>query len=195
MVWVQNGKQNSGLVNFVQESRLPFTLISYIYRKTAAKGWNWYHRWLWRNATRTSVWNIPTGKTGLAFQMFRCFRKFSAGGRTRKVVFYLLSNRIFRKLFVNGKQPRNWRTKNQNICIFFQLPLISQSLRISWKPNCRGYREMRRINQLHCSFIGLFFCLCLRLRQSDPDMFFTGSLVTESWAGQKLCLWLPWFVF
>ena len=37
MVWVQNGKQNSGLVNFVQESRLPFTLISYIYRKTAAK--------------------------------------------------------------------------------------------------------------------------------------------------------------
>ena len=29
-----------------------------------------------------------------------------------------------------------------------------------------------RTNQLHCSFIGLFFCLCLRLRQSDSDLFF-----------------------
>ena len=40
---------------------------------------------------------------GLPFQMFRCSRKFSAGA-TLKVVFRLLSNRIFRKLFVNGKQ-------------------------------------------------------------------------------------------
>jgi len=35
-VWA-NGKQNSGLVNFVPESRLPFVQISSIYRKTAAK--------------------------------------------------------------------------------------------------------------------------------------------------------------
>ena len=38
-----------------------------------SKAWNWYQRSLWRNATRTS------GKTGEAFQMFRCSRKFSAG--------------------------------------------------------------------------------------------------------------------
>ena len=35
-VWV-NGSQSLGLVNFVQESRLPFVQISSIYRKTAAK--------------------------------------------------------------------------------------------------------------------------------------------------------------
>ena len=39
------------------------------------------------------------------FQMFRCSRKFSAGTRTQKGVFHLLFNRIFRNLFVNGKQP------------------------------------------------------------------------------------------
>ena len=43
-------------------------------------------------------------KTGLPFQMFLCSRKFSAG-MTQKVVFHLLSNWIFRKILVNGKQP------------------------------------------------------------------------------------------
>ena len=36
-----NGKQNSGLVNFVLES-LTFVQIGSIYRKTAAKAGNWY---------------------------------------------------------------------------------------------------------------------------------------------------------
>ena len=36
--------------------------------------------------------------------MFRCSRTFSAG-TTKKIIFHLLSNRIFRKRFVNGKQP------------------------------------------------------------------------------------------
>ena len=35
--------------------------------------------------------------------MLRCFRTFSAG-TTQKVVFHLISNRIFRKLFVNGTE-------------------------------------------------------------------------------------------
>ena len=39
-------------------------------------------------------------KTGLSFQMSRC-----SAGMTQKVEFHLLSNRIFRKLFVKGKQP------------------------------------------------------------------------------------------
>ena len=42
--------------------------------------------------------------------MFRCSRKFSAG-TTKKVMFHLLSNRIFRNLFVNGKQPAFWSEK------------------------------------------------------------------------------------
>ena len=102
-VWAK-GSQSSGLVNFVPESRLPYVQISSIDRKTAAKVWNWYQRWLWRNETRISVWNIPSGKTGLPFQMFRFSRKFSVG-KIQKVAFYLLSNRVSRKIFVNGKQP------------------------------------------------------------------------------------------
>ena len=43
-------------------------------------------------------------KTGPPFQMFCCSRKFS-DRTTQKVVFHLLSNRIFRKILVNGKQP------------------------------------------------------------------------------------------
>ena len=37
-------------------------------------------------------------------QRFLCSRKFSSG-TTQKVVLDLLSNQIFRILFVNGKQP------------------------------------------------------------------------------------------
>ena len=73
-----------------------------VYRKTTAKAWNWHQRWLWRNWTRSSVWNIPSGKTGLPLQMFRSSWKFSAE-TTKKVMFHLLSNRIFQNLFVNGK--------------------------------------------------------------------------------------------
>ena len=71
------------------------------------EAWNRYQRWLWRNWTRSSVWNIPFGKTGLPLQMFRCSWKFSAG-TTKKVMFHLLCNQIFQNLFVNGKQPRCW---------------------------------------------------------------------------------------
>ena len=44
------------------------------------------------------------GKTGLPFQMFRYSRK-SSHGTTQNVLFHLVSTRIFRKRFVNGKQP------------------------------------------------------------------------------------------
>ena len=82
------GTQNSGLVNFASESRLPFVEMC----------------WFTEKRPRISDWNIPCGKTGLPFQMFLCSRKFSAG-MTQKVVFHLLSNWIFRKILVNGKQP------------------------------------------------------------------------------------------
>ena len=90
-----NGKQNSGLVNFVPEWRLPVVQISSIFRKTAAKAWNWYQRLFWR-----------TRKTSLPSKMFRCSRKFLLE-RPMEVVIHLLSSRIFRELFVNGKQLRS----------------------------------------------------------------------------------------
>jgi len=66
-------------ITFVPELCLPFVEISSICWKMVAKAWNWYQRWLWRNGTRTSAWNIPSGKTGLPFQMFFCSQKFSTG--------------------------------------------------------------------------------------------------------------------
>ena len=42
------------------------------------KTWNWNKRWLWRNGTRISVWNIPFRKTGVPFYILRCLLKFSA---------------------------------------------------------------------------------------------------------------------
>ena len=106
-VWT-NGNQNSGLVNFVPETRLPFVNQLHL-PKNGREGVKLVWRCLWRNGIRISVWNIPSGKTGLPFQMFRCSRKFSTG-KTQKVLFHLLSKRIFRKLFGNGKQPRNIQT-------------------------------------------------------------------------------------
>ena len=102
----------------------------------------------------------------------------------------------FSELFVNGKQPRNWSTKNQNVCIFFQLPLISQSLRISWKPNCRGYREMRK-NQPTTLFV--HWLILLSLLATPTIQFRSVFLQVRYWQSHeqdsKLCLWLPWFVF
>ena len=72
--------------------------------KKAAKACNWYQRWLWRNGTRISVWNIPSGKARLPFQMFRCSRKFSFG-TDPKIRVPFTFHRISRKMFVNGKQP------------------------------------------------------------------------------------------
>ena len=44
------------------------------------------------------------GKIGLPFQTFHCSRKFSSE-TIQQVLFHLLSNRIFWKLFEHWKQP------------------------------------------------------------------------------------------
>ena len=104
LVWV-NGTQNSGLVNFVPESRLPFVKISSIYQKTTAKAWTRYQRWLWRNTNfRTLEYSVQKNRTTFSdFLSLHCYRTFS-GGMTQKVVCHLLSNLIFRKILVHGKQ-------------------------------------------------------------------------------------------
>ena len=66
---------------------------------------NWYQRWLWRNGTR----GFPLEYSIRKNRTTRC--SFAPGnfsvGKTQKVLFHLhvLSNRISRKIFVNGKQP------------------------------------------------------------------------------------------
>ena len=64
-------------------------------------------------------------KTGLPYQMFRCSRKFSAG-TTQDVLFHLLSNRIFWKLFENSKQPITAIIKNMES--YFLSPKVSSNL-------------------------------------------------------------------
>ena len=62
------------------------------------------------NLCETRKWNtqfhrkISNGKTGLPFQKFHFFRKFSSG-TNRKIMFHLQPNRNFRNLLVNGKHP------------------------------------------------------------------------------------------
>ena len=145
--WFHKQTKNLGPVNFVPKSRLPIVQVIFTYRKTTAKAWNCYQRWLCRNGTRISIWNISSRKTGLPFQMFvvgsfLCSERFFSGysgfplssktnifqipirpgrrratlwmcylqiiiylfimlraGTIQKVVFHLLSNQIFRKMF------------------------------------------------------------------------------------------------
>ena len=96
-VWA-NGKKDSGLVNFILKSCLPFAQICSFYWKTPAKVWNWYQRWALTNGTLISVWNIPSEIIGLPFQMFPCSRKFSTG-TTRKSVLHLLHGFTFQPDF------------------------------------------------------------------------------------------------
>ena len=114
------------------ESRLPFVQISSIHPKTAAKAWNWYERRHSRNGTRICFWNIPIVETGLPFQTFRCSREFSTE-TTWQVVFHLLPNRIFGKLFVHGgKQP-------VGVCVCFSRWLVIR-VRLKWPANRKFVR-------------------------------------------------------
>ena len=114
MVWV-NGSQSSGLINFVPQSRLPsvpLAQISSIYRKTAAKAWNWYQGWLWRNGPRISVWNIPYGKTELPFQMFRFSQNFPSGRHKKSFSIYFptgFPGKLLGKQPMRTEQSRPWK--------------------------------------------------------------------------------------
>ena len=58
------------------------------------------------NRTLISVWNISIGKTGLPFYFSEVsFLPEVSTRTTQKVIFHLLSDRNFRKSFVNGKHP------------------------------------------------------------------------------------------
>ena len=81
-----NGTQNSGPVNFIPESDLPFAQISSTYLKTATKPANGV-RGLRTNKTKLSIGAILTGKTGIPFQKFRFSQeKFSTGMTTKTCV-------------------------------------------------------------------------------------------------------------
>ena len=99
----QTGRtQNSGLVNFVPEPRLPFVKISSIYRKTTAKAWNWYQRWLWRVEHEFPLGIVcrPENRTAL----FRCSvapGNFRWNDPKRRAPFTFQPD--FLETFVNGR--------------------------------------------------------------------------------------------
>ena len=101
------------------------------------------------DGTRISVWNIPSGKTGLPFQTFRCSGKFSTG-TTQKVVYHLLSNRNFRKVVVNGKQPLFQHTASAIQEIFCGTRRGYQAVcSFPRKYGCRRLHQGRLMKSLH----------------------------------------------
>lgn len=101
----QTGNQNSVLVNFAQES-LFTTSTNHSCSELTMKAWNRSQRWVWRNGTWISVKNVLTRKTGLTSQTVTlCYFWRLSTVMTWKVLFYLLSNWNFRKLFENDKPP------------------------------------------------------------------------------------------
>ena len=111
------------------ESRVSFAQIST--RKTATKAWNWYQRWLSRKA-RTN------------FRLEHSVQENFSTVTTAKVVFLLLSNRIFWNGFVNGKQPR--RNLYAQCCRTFLRLLLSREF---WTI-CHGLNCWSQIARVHC---------------------------------------------
>ena len=102
-VW-ENGEQNSGKVNFVPDSRLPFVQISFIYQKTAAKAWNWYQGGFEVNGTRISFGTFCPEKQDCLFRSSVAPGKFLLEWPKRSCSLYF-ATRFSGNFFVNGKQP------------------------------------------------------------------------------------------
>ena len=144
----------------------------------------WATRWLWRNGTRISV--------GTKQDLFRCsivlvvpeILSRNDAPKTGHVPFN--SNRIFRNLFVNGKQTQSWvicatesksEDQNQNVSIssdsaydFFRRLRSSASGKVSIVGV--GSRS-GRINQWQCTFTRFLIGLFLPLLLSTPAIWFT----------------------
>ena len=112
--------------------------------------------------------NIPSGKTGLPFHMFRCSQKFSAG-MTKKVAFHLLSNRIFWKLLVVFDIRS--LTVNEFLSITsLEFGASLASVRIVIKPAGKGKlkKKDRKIFPFSCALFKFLEGLTIALDASDP---------------------------
>ena len=108
-VWASHARKERVITN-VTDSRechsgIVFTICTNQFHlpENGREGLKLVSNMAWKKWNTNFCWDILSGKSGLSFQMYRCSWKFSAG-TTKKVMFCFLSNRIFRNLFVNGKQ-------------------------------------------------------------------------------------------
>ena len=106
--------QIGDLVNFVRKSRSHFAQISSIYQKNgpeslkliskvAFKKWNENFRETFVRKNRTTFSGVPL--------LPEIFRRNDPKSRV-----HLLSNQIFRKLFVNDRQPRSQKMMKRGVC-------------------------------------------------------------------------------
>ena len=109
-VWASHARKERVITN-VTDSRechsgIVFTICTNQFHlpKNGREGLKLVSNMAWRNGTRISVGIFNPENQGYLFRCTVCSWKFSAG-TTKKVMFCLLSNPIFRNLFVNGKQP------------------------------------------------------------------------------------------
>ena len=105
----ENGKQNSGMVNFNPKSRLPFAQFSFEKRprkpETGVKdGFEdlEHHNRIFD--TFMSLVHSLQDHEGPSLQRFCCFRESFHRNDPNRDVFVLLSNRTFHNTFENGKR-------------------------------------------------------------------------------------------
>ena len=128
-----NGTQNSGLVNLVPVSRLPFVQISSIFQKTTAKAWTRFQRWLWRNGTRISdlvqwnIWIFRPEKQDYLFRRFLVPGNFPIERPKSRIPFTFQPD--FPEILVNGRQPEF--NTGEACCLISLLPL-----RAHWRITC-----------------------------------------------------------
>ena len=104
-VWA-NGKQNSRLANFVLESRSPFAQIKSIFPKKSLRKPATGIKGDFNEMNHEFLFETFGTEKRYLFRNSVAHRSFLIG-MTWKVMFHLLSNWIFWKLFVYGKQPQS----------------------------------------------------------------------------------------
>lgn len=120
--------------------------------------------------TNFSLKNIPSGKTGLPFHMFRCSQKFFAG-TNKKVAFHLLSNRNFWKLLVVF--DLRLLIVNEFLSITsLEIGASLASMRSEIKPAAKGKLKLkkkdRKIFLFSCALFKFLEGLTIALDASDP---------------------------
>ena len=122
-------------------------LISYIYRKTAAKVWCWFQRCLWRNGTRVSFGNIRTEKTGaLSIQPKRPVWISATSSSEWNSIFQDFQKednlagytQNFRKLFPGISRNFGWMVRNSTVSG------ISGTFPENFCSICRCYANFRK---------------------------------------------------
>ena len=98
-----------------------------------------------------SVWNMSSGKTGLPFQMFCRWRKFSVG-KTQKSRVPFTIKPDFQTMFVNGEQPWLCGGQRLKLCrdrmvVHFILGLRNDTTVNSFHATCTRCKQQQQTSK------------------------------------------------